>query len=341
MVWDIRQKTMVDWPKISIITPSFNQGEYLEETIRSVIDQRYPNLEYIVIDGGSSDQSVDIIKKYEKWLYYWISEPDTGQSEAINKGLKVATGDILAWLNSDDLYFPSVLSKVIKSFEKGVGLVYGRNMAFGEGRPSRLSKYESEAIATHLGRVSISQPSAFFSKRVIDDHGLLDESLHYGMDYDLFVRIHLNYNTRAIDTPISKYRFHSKSKTVANYAHFAPDWAIVFSRFLRSVKGGDEYIDYLKYLELYDNSEATYISDKSITSEDIREAVIIFLKEQAECYYVGGKPEKVRKITAFVKNNFADSFLKLKFDRLYYRSTSYLYHPIRSIKKMQWLFSFR
>ena len=103
-------------PKISIITPSFNQGKFLEETILSVINQDYPDLEYIIIDGGSSDNSVEIIKKYEKYLTYWISEKDSGQSSAINKGLKKISGELVAWINSDDLYCPNVFSKIAEYF---------------------------------------------------------------------------------------------------------------------------------------------------------------------------------------------------------------------------------
>lgn len=96
------------WPKISIVTPSFNQGQYIEETIRSILLQGYPNLEYIVIDGGSTDGAVDVIRKYEKWLTYWVSEPDKGQADAINKGLERCTGEIFNWINSDDILLPNV-----------------------------------------------------------------------------------------------------------------------------------------------------------------------------------------------------------------------------------------
>jgi len=114
------------YPKISIITPSFNQGKYLEETIFSVLGQNYPNLEYIIIDGGSTDNSVDIIKKYENQLTYWISEPDNGQSHAINKGFMKATGGILAWLNSDDMYLPGVLDYVAKTINiEEPGIYFG------------------------------------------------------------------------------------------------------------------------------------------------------------------------------------------------------------------------
>jgi len=116
------------WPKISIVTPSFNQGTYLEKTIRSVLLQGYPNLEYIIIDGGSTDQSVEIIKKYESWVDFWVSEEDRGQSHAINKGLEKATGELLGWLNSDDYFLPDALFKLARSYleDSSVGAIYGQ-----------------------------------------------------------------------------------------------------------------------------------------------------------------------------------------------------------------------
>ncbi len=115
------------WPKISIVTPSFNQGQFIEETIRSVLLQGYPNLEYIIIDGGSTDEAVDIIKKYERWLTYWVSETDRGQSHAINKGFNISKGEITAWINSDDFYLHGAFGKISRFFSENtdVDMVFG------------------------------------------------------------------------------------------------------------------------------------------------------------------------------------------------------------------------
>ena len=122
------------WPRISIVTPSFNQGRFLERTILSVLNQNYPNLEYIVMDGGSTDESVEIIKKYENYLAYWISEKDNGQSDAIKKGFQKSTGEILAWLNSDDIYLSGALRGVAGFFRDGKGteVVYGNRYIIDE-----------------------------------------------------------------------------------------------------------------------------------------------------------------------------------------------------------------
>lgn len=211
--------TMLDgspWPKISIVTPSLNQGQFIEETIRSVLAQGYTNLEYIIIDGGSNDGSVDIIKKYEKWLTYWVSEPDRGQSHAINKGFNLSKGEIVAWINSDDIYLPGIFEKLYKVFDQGADMVFGDCHVVNEDKKIiKIRNVPQVFDVDHLilqGNF-IMQPSAFLRKTVFEDVGGLDESLEFAMDYDLWIRIGLKYKVKRIDVYLSCLRKHPHAKT--------------------------------------------------------------------------------------------------------------------------------
>jgi glycosyltransferase involved in cell wall biosynthesis len=324
-------------PKISIITPSYNQGNYIEETILSVINQGYPNLEYIVIDGGSSDQSVDIIKKYEKELTYWVSEKDKGQSEAINKGLRKATGEIVTWVNSDDLLFPGVLNKLPNRFsDPEVGLVYGHNVAFGDGITGSKSNLVSyDELPRYLGSVAFPQPASFFKREVLLKHGYLDEGLHYGMDYDFFVRIALNYKIKSFPELVSKYRFHPESKSVAHSFKFARDWAIVFSKLLRSSTEGLALIPVLEKLDLYVPGNDKYMVSVSISEGEILKALIYFLNEQAQCYYGSLQLEKARDIASAVKQLDISLYKKLNLNQIYWRSKMLNSGLINSLRKIK------
>jgi glycosyltransferase involved in cell wall biosynthesis len=180
------------WPKISIVTPSYNQASFIEETIRSVLLQNYPNLEYILIDGASKDGSMEIIQKYAPWLSYWVSEPDQGQSNAINKGFAKATGQILAWINSDDYYQPGalrtaaeVLYKSPKSLAAGAGVMVDASTHLkGKHLSSRIQRADLFYEAA-----TIIQPCAFWTKDLWNVVGPLDEGLYYVMDYDLWLRM--------------------------------------------------------------------------------------------------------------------------------------------------------
>lgn len=203
-------------PLISIITPSLNQGSFLEQTIRSVVQQNYPNLEYIVIDGGSVDDSVKIIQKYAKQIDYWVSEPDTGQADAIAKGFSIAKGDILAWLNSDDYYHPDALAKVGAVFSSGepVDLVYGdcelvdKEGSFLQNKIAREYSYEGLKLIDY-----IRQPAAFFSRTAYEKIGGLDLSLNWTMDWDLWIRIGKDGNVRKINQILAAARIYEENKS--------------------------------------------------------------------------------------------------------------------------------
>jgi glycosyltransferase involved in cell wall biosynthesis len=179
-------------PKISIVTPTYNQAAFIEKTIRSVLDQGYPNLEYIIIDGGSTDGTVEIIKRYESRLAYWVSEKDRGQSAAINKGLSHCTGEIFNWVNSDDWLEPGALQRVGKTYANtpGCKAVYGRSMLLEE---SGLIWDQDVIEADHAKILSkgnaMHQPASFAQTALVRELGGVDETLHYTMDLDLWIKI--------------------------------------------------------------------------------------------------------------------------------------------------------
>jgi glycosyltransferase involved in cell wall biosynthesis len=208
------------WPRITIITPSYNQGEFLEETIRSVLLQAYPELEYIVIDGGSRDASLEIIQKYEQWLSHWLSEPDRGQAHAINKGLSRATGSILGWINSDDLLLPDSLALVGQAhYLSPRDLVAGDVVEFWEssGQTQVVKQVEVELrkfIEFWTRKGSWHQPGIFFPKYLVNTVGFLDESLRYLFDYDFFCRSLAITGAQYLQRLVAAFRYHPKSKTV-------------------------------------------------------------------------------------------------------------------------------
>ncbi len=215
------------YPRISIITPSYNQGIFIEETIRSVLLQGYPNLEYIIIDGGSTDKTIDIINKYEPWIYYWVSEPDNGQTHAINKGLAKATGDIIAYINSDDYYLPGTLLKVAEHFHQfpDTDLLHG---------VCRYVNQQGEKIGEQFGDIQtleevldlwdvwwkkrqFVQPEVFWTRRITEKIGLLREELNFVMDYDYWCRIiQAGGLVRKIDSELSCFRFTEHQKSNQN-----------------------------------------------------------------------------------------------------------------------------
>ncbi|NJL75331.1 MAG: glycosyltransferase [Saprospiraceae bacterium] len=211
-----------DWKKLSIVIPSYNQGQYIEETLRSILLQNYPNLELIIIDGGSKDNTVEILQAYNAHIDYWVSEPDKGQSDAINKGLARATGDWLAFMNSDDGYlkdtFCQIFSKVDhQDFIFGSQGYVGKNV---EDATLRVSKNIHPLSASKLLRFFkdvnniIPSQSVFFSRALFEKVGYFDATLHYGMDLDWYIRAALlQPNTFFTDYPTYFYRLDEHAKT--------------------------------------------------------------------------------------------------------------------------------
>ncbi|WP_339670092.1 glycosyltransferase family 2 protein [Dasania marina] len=225
--------------KISVVTPSYNQGKFLEETIDSVLSQGVDDLEYIIMDGGSTDNSVEIIKKYEKHLKYWVSEPDEGQTQAIKKGFEHASGDILCYLNSDDIYFEEVLKKVLANFEDNskLDLLYGDNaILYPDGRLVAKPKISYDFGICLNAYLTIPQPSSFWSRRIYDQVGGFNSEFQYCFDYDFFLRVGRELigredSIRHVKDLWSKFRVHDSSKTVASVSEFSRETKILRSQF--------------------------------------------------------------------------------------------------------------
>lgn len=215
------------FPKISIITPSFNQALFLERTIQSVLDQNYPNLEYIVIDGGSTDGSVEIIKKYSKHLTYWISESDNGQTDAINKGIKIATGEWVAWQNSDDIYYPNTfyfVAKIICNRPEIEFLVGNINIIDENDKVLRDVCYVTPSYESLLAEgMILTNQATFWRTKIHADIGFLNESLHYAFDYEWFLRLSKNRKGMHINKTLGGYRLHRATKTSNNSEKFAQE----------------------------------------------------------------------------------------------------------------------
>lgn len=220
---------MKDHPKISVITPSYNQAQFIEATLKSVLDQEYPNLEYIVIDGGSTDGSAEIIKQYANQLDYWVSEKDRGQSHAINKGFQRATGDILCWLNSDDYFLPGTLAFVAEQLQEGNGcyaLAGHCRVVYADGSAPTLLKggyISHRELVKFWTSYEMHQPAIFWRREVYETVGLLDESLHYIMDFDYWVRISRHFDFKPVDRVLACATYHAAAKTGDGYAQYTAD----------------------------------------------------------------------------------------------------------------------
>ena len=246
-------------PTVSIITPSYNQAFFLEKAILSVLEQDYPNIEYLVVDGGSTDGSVDIIKKYADRISWWVSEKDRGQADGINKGLRRATGEIVAWLNSDDFYQPGAITNAVRALQEhpDAGFVYGNLQVVNEtGETTNILSYEDWKLKGLMEFKIIGQPSVFMRCEVLKQAGYLDESYHYLLDHHLWLRMAIKAQPQYVPKLWAGEHYHAGSKNAAHAAEFGkearhilewmrsqPELAELLKKNQRRVEAGVERLD--------------------------------------------------------------------------------------------------
>jgi glycosyltransferase involved in cell wall biosynthesis len=289
---------------VSIVTPAFNSVRFLEDNINSVNLQQYEH-EHIVVDGGSSDGSLELLNSYGNTLTHWISEPDTGQSNAINKGLSIARGKFLNWVNSDDFLMPSALEIVADIFDKNpdVDIVCGRSLLVSvDKKPIKtiFPKLDKSFLYAYAGMV-FPQPSAFFRSSALRRVGYLNEELVYGMDYEFFLRILLHggkiYRS---NNCLSAYRLHPNSKTMTSSLGFAEDWIRTFNNFLYEEKHSVQFIDILKSLNLYRSQTLSYYRTRYLDLHQLRKVFIKALHHQFAFRAVGGDMQTARSIAKYL-----------------------------------------
>jgi glycosyltransferase involved in cell wall biosynthesis len=245
-------------PLVSIVTPSYNQGRFLDATIQSVLAQDYPNLEYLVVDGGSTDESLEVIKRYAHRLAWWVSEPDRGQTDAINKGFGRARGEILAWLNSDDVYLPGTVSQAVAFLQAhpDAGMVYG-DAHFIDWRGAVIGRFpaaQTDYRKLRRGYVHIPQQASFFRASLWRQVGPLDPSFFFAMDYDLWVRLAAHARLVYVPKMWASFRLHGQGKTIAADDRCWPEMLRVHRR------DGGSWFSYIVFKYLLRKLAAPYLN---------------------------------------------------------------------------------
>jgi glycosyltransferase involved in cell wall biosynthesis len=252
-------------PLVSVITPSYNQAAFLDHAIRSVLDQGYPHLEYIIVDGGSGDGSVDVIRRYADRLAFWVSEPDRGQANAVNKAMAHVTGDIVGWVNSDDFYYPGAIRAAVEAFadDPDAGFVYGRGNRVDEGgaliEPFRHTRsFDLDALTRGIDY--ILQPTVFMRRGALAEVAPLDPTMRWTLDWDLWIRLGQKFPARMFDHLTAASREYASTKTAIG----GLDRIEEIRRFVRQHTGYDVSVGYLNYLmfALLDDLAASNIPER-------------------------------------------------------------------------------
>jgi len=234
----------VSVPRISVVIPSLNQERFIDETIRSVLSQRWPNVELIVIDGGSTDGTLEILGKHQTSITHWVSEHDAGQADAINKGLRVASGDVVTWFGADDVYAGGIFAAVAEAWRRNPRAVYAAPVAnfYSRGRQTliRPRGLSIENVVQYWrGRSLWHDPGLFWSRAVVDAVGEIDVSLRYAFDYDYLVRALQHFPVEYVDHVAAGFRLHGASKTISQTEAMMEETAAVSRRYWQLVANVD------------------------------------------------------------------------------------------------------
>lgn len=326
-------------PRISIIIPSYNQGDFLEKAICSVLDQVYPNLELILIDGGSNDQSLEIIQKYAKNLTYWISEPDLGQSQAINKGLAKTSGEIINWLNADDFYEPKALWKVAQFFSPETKVLCGRCRVLDTLTQKQYITQGTDIYPQNLpktiGCARTDQPATFYHHSAIEKMGLLDEELNFVMDRDWWIRYLLNFGLQGIHRIpdiLVNFRLHPTSKTVSQSSMFQLERNRYFYSLARKFEL-QEMLSLYKNQSMVDGSyQIKY--DLSTDKELIRKSLNYYLLLCAEEAYALNHSQETKQMLDLIEKKLLDAEDLRSWQKISFRNT---YVPLWLRKGLRYL----
>jgi len=329
-------------PKISIVTPSFNQGQYIEETINSIISQNYPNLEYIIIDGGSTDGTINILNKYDNKISKYVSTSDRGQTHAINKGFKMSTGEICTWINSDDLIYDDALWKVAGYFSKDSNLdfIHGRGFYFNDkGKEWPADKNLNNLDIRYITHFCYDlQPSTYFRRTVFDKIGYLDENYVLQMDAEFFMRIGLNCKIKKVSDLLSKFREHDlrKSNSLDNINFVEIEFYQRYSKLLRSFSFTDDFINVARNFNIYIEGNDVYPVTKNFSRRQIEHSFFIFLVKVTEVKYLKSDYNAVKMLINYLMKNYPILFKQDKTLISIYRRIFFIkYIPPKLISKLR------
>lgn len=312
------------YPKISIITPSYNQGHYIEETIRSILLQNYPNLEYIIIDGGSTDETIEIIKKYDQWISYWVSESDNGQSHAINKGLSKCTGQIFNWLNSDDYYNPNALKIVGSNFFKSgcYSLIgYVENLS-----PQKLVyRTRVRSIEETIAFGNLVQPGTFFDLETIKILGGVNEEFHYLMDAELWLKFLFTYGIEKVEKVndiLVNFRLHTDSKTVSQQEHFNIEKLFLLTEISKKASLANASISKLKELTDTGLSRKDSLNVSNQITLDKKKLTSYLFYVASTKLFIGGSFKRAKKCLKYIDFSHLNNKKRCKVVEIYFGKIS-------------------